>query len=825
RGEVGGPRPIIFNGFRADTFLFDVFSVGKNVGNYIEFGAEQVIIVRNDDTKKKVKEQIKGGGLVMTVFEAKGMEFSDVLLARQHIWIFDENDCPIRTYWERQGLVKVVGSKEEISTLPTLAKKSSSHEWNKRGKEFFEQKQFDQAILCFEKSGNEPHRKLANAWLLKQEAEDSINSSDRVTVKSLFIRAALAFKDCSKPVQAATCYRNAEKYKEAGDIYCEWNMYTEAVIAYKDDEKIFYRITRLVNIHYRRENNRVMSKKALDILPKQEQIELLRDHAPEELLEVCEKSGEFRVAAKDLRLRGKFKEAADLFITSGSDKDDRPQKRKISPDSPLIHFMNGMNGDNDAEGTLEVTDDRHVYDVEFVRLKISKFLASYIFKLIWNIYKDGKNILEIGSRICPKFASCQNTAYVLYSRRLLKEEQSKEIRGPQRRWTENLVKLHIRYQSPQTSCPEITYMVLNKLPRYTRYGFSNLAKIWLENCVSNFKTMLKCMFVFQQQRDYFGIQDFYQKMTTIEQLSHPENLPHGFEYYHGYYQAIPVGKRLSSFFYYLRRNRVIDAIFEVKAFIRYTINKAEYVNMKTHEAFADLVTLVESMVLELFKRLNNQSQAQIMDFQKYLMEREISRLVGIMKNDLIETEFSTKELLPLQFNTKSTTSVDDDDNDDTSVESEDNEEKEQLISTRFYQILGSPRAQKAIKTIKDWLFRVLDRQKSRHRCDHILDKVYSDMQTFCQDLSHWEAILKEKEKQKVLRIYKILLRGQTVDIIVNLIKLQGKMDSIKDKLHKSVNNFSEDDKIENCLELLDELKFVNSFIMYIQYLFFYYIAN
>ncbi|CAG8826113.1 14456_t:CDS:2, partial [Racocetra persica] len=245
--------------------------------NYIEFGAEQVIIVRNDDTKKEVKKQIKGGGLVMTVFEAKGMEFSDVLLynfftdspaglkwrviegirnfshenhyilcselkhlyvavtrARQHIWIFDENDCPIRTYWERQGLVKVVGSKEEISTLPTLAKKSSSHEWNKRGKEFFEQKQFDQAILCFEKSGNEPHRKLANAWLLKQETEDSINSSDRVTVKSLFIRAALAFKDCSKPVQAATCYRNAEKYKEAGDIYCEWNMYTEAVIAYKD---------------------------------------------------------------------------------------------------------------------------------------------------------------------------------------------------------------------------------------------------------------------------------------------------------------------------------------------------------------------------------------------------------------------------------------------------------------------------------------------------------------------------------------------------------------------------------------------------------------
>ncbi|RIB29699.1 hypothetical protein C2G38_2136731 [Gigaspora rosea] len=96
-----------------------------------------------------------------------------------------------------------------------------------------------------------------------------------------------------------------------------------------------------------------------------------------------------------------------------------------------------------------------------------------------------------------------------------------------------------------TSCPEITYMVFNKLPRYTRYGFSNLAKIWLQdNNVSNFKVMLKCMFFYQQQRDYFGIQEFYRKMTRIEQLSHPENLPYGLEYHGGYYQSIPVGRRL-----------------------------------------------------------------------------------------------------------------------------------------------------------------------------------------------------------------------------------------------------------------------------------------
>ena len=76
RSEVGGPRPIFFKGFRAETFLFDVFSVDKKMADSIEFGAEQVIIVRDDEAKKRVGNV----GIVMTVFEAKGMEFNDVLL-------------------------------------------------------------------------------------------------------------------------------------------------------------------------------------------------------------------------------------------------------------------------------------------------------------------------------------------------------------------------------------------------------------------------------------------------------------------------------------------------------------------------------------------------------------------------------------------------------------------------------------------------------------------------------------------------------------------------------------------------------------------------
>ncbi|CAB4422604.1 unnamed protein product [Rhizophagus irregularis] len=68
---------------------------------------------------------------------------------------------------------------------------------------------------------------------------------------------------------------------------------------------------------------------------------------------------------------------------------------------------------------------------------------------------------------------------VLYRHRLLKE-QSIEVRGLQRWWAESLVKFHIRYQSPQISCPEVTCMVLANLSDCTRKEFIEIArKRWL----------------------------------------------------------------------------------------------------------------------------------------------------------------------------------------------------------------------------------------------------------------------------------------------------------------------------------------------------------
>lgn len=45
-----------------------------------QFGAEQVIIVRDGAQKEKLHKEIGDFALILTVLESKGMEFEDVLL-------------------------------------------------------------------------------------------------------------------------------------------------------------------------------------------------------------------------------------------------------------------------------------------------------------------------------------------------------------------------------------------------------------------------------------------------------------------------------------------------------------------------------------------------------------------------------------------------------------------------------------------------------------------------------------------------------------------------------------------------------------------------
>lgn len=79
KSQYSGPKPKLFVGFSSDIFSTRLF--GVNAGESMsEFGAEQVILVRDDEAREALRKEIGSVNLILTIIESKGMEFEDVLL-------------------------------------------------------------------------------------------------------------------------------------------------------------------------------------------------------------------------------------------------------------------------------------------------------------------------------------------------------------------------------------------------------------------------------------------------------------------------------------------------------------------------------------------------------------------------------------------------------------------------------------------------------------------------------------------------------------------------------------------------------------------------
>lgn len=77
---INGPVPIIMSTNNIEELLFIMFgNISQVQTKHPEFGCNQVIIVRNQESKAKIPSMMRHA-LCLTVFEAKGLEFDDVIL-------------------------------------------------------------------------------------------------------------------------------------------------------------------------------------------------------------------------------------------------------------------------------------------------------------------------------------------------------------------------------------------------------------------------------------------------------------------------------------------------------------------------------------------------------------------------------------------------------------------------------------------------------------------------------------------------------------------------------------------------------------------------
>ncbi|KAI8552028.1 hypothetical protein RHMOL_Rhmol06G0232800 [Rhododendron molle] len=188
-----GEAPILLESGNDENAIITIFGKsgnGNGNGDIVGFGAEQVILVRDDSARQDISEHVGKQALVLTVVECKGLEFQDVLLynffgssplknewrviyefmkeqdlldpgtsfssfnearhnvlcselkqlyvaitrTRQRLWIcenMEDLSKPMFDYWKKKGLVQVKQLDDSLAQEMQVA--SSPQEWKERG--------------------------------------------------------------------------------------------------------------------------------------------------------------------------------------------------------------------------------------------------------------------------------------------------------------------------------------------------------------------------------------------------------------------------------------------------------------------------------------------------------------------------------------------------------------------------------------------------------------------------------------------------------------------------------------------------------------------
>ncbi|RDB28998.1 TPR and ankyrin repeat-containing protein 1 [Hypsizygus marmoreus] len=287
RGIVEGLKPVFLEGWDSSNVRYEQFLFGSS-GSHIEFGAQQCILVRNEGARQKLQEQVGDIGLIMTLYESKGLEFNDVLLfnffedstvdlsqwriilsaigsaadltiaaplfnetrhagvcaelkflyvaitrARKNLWIADQSAKgePMRTFWTARDQVH---NCTPDTDMPRLAVSSSPEEWATKGKELFERKRFLQAKHCYERASMPREMAISHAYFLREQARKEPSGESRRLKEQrhgAFRKAAEAFYSCAQETSKhrAVYFRRAgECFESCAEDLCAANAYLEA---------------------------------------------------------------------------------------------------------------------------------------------------------------------------------------------------------------------------------------------------------------------------------------------------------------------------------------------------------------------------------------------------------------------------------------------------------------------------------------------------------------------------------------------------------------------------------------------------------------------
>ncbi|KAG8937466.1 hypothetical protein FRC00_005252 [Tulasnella sp. 408] len=288
--DVTTHKPLFFSGMKNQLDFLRLISDSDS--GKVELGAHQVIIVRNEKAASALKAVIGRVGVVLTLYESKGMEFNDVLLynfftdspaawtdwramlfakrenksfnarrhsilqselksfyvgltrARERVWIWDETSdgYDMETLLVSHNLAT---SYKTGGVVPQLAATSVADEWSEQAKEYFSKGLFLEAELCFRKAEMGWWAEVAQAYDHRQEAMRlPEKQADRL---SIFFQVAWTFDRLAQKADpnedhesirllfynAADCYTVIPYHGSAALAFLRAGKYNQAAYHYR----------------------------------------------------------------------------------------------------------------------------------------------------------------------------------------------------------------------------------------------------------------------------------------------------------------------------------------------------------------------------------------------------------------------------------------------------------------------------------------------------------------------------------------------------------------------------------------------------------------
>ncbi|XP_061990633.1 uncharacterized protein LOC133709044 [Rosa rugosa] len=272
---IHGESPVLLQSRENEDMIVKLF--GSSATNFVGFGAEQVILVRDASVQKEISNPVGKQALVLTIVECKGLEFQDVLLykyfgsspiinewrliynymkehdlldptlpkpfptfdrakhnflcselkqlyvaisrTRKRLWIYEDMEglCnPMFDYWIKKSLVQV--RQLDDSFVENMKVSSSSEEWKSRGMKLYHERNYEMATMCFQNAHDTYWERRSKAGGLKVMAY-CMQTSNPEEAKSILREAAEIFEDVEMASSAAQCFFDSGDYERASMIY------------------------------------------------------------------------------------------------------------------------------------------------------------------------------------------------------------------------------------------------------------------------------------------------------------------------------------------------------------------------------------------------------------------------------------------------------------------------------------------------------------------------------------------------------------------------------------------------------------------------------